>query len=49
MMPFSQASVPPNFIATFCPPDPKKNEAENMLKTKGRKKGFPKNEAENIL
>ncbi len=27
----------------------RKNEAENILKTKDRKRGFSKNEAENIL
>ena len=36
-------------MATSCPPVAKNHEAENMLKTKGRKRAFSKNEAENIL
>jgi hypothetical protein len=36
-------------VATSCPSIAKKHEAENMLKTKDRKRAFSKNEAENIL
>jgi hypothetical protein len=36
-------------MATSCPPIDKVSEAEKFLKAKGRKKGFSKNEAENIL
>ena len=36
-------------MATLCPPVAKNHEAENMLKTKDRKRTFSKNEAENIL
>jgi hypothetical protein len=32
-----------------CPPVAKNHEAENMLKTKDRKRAFSKNEAENTL
>ena len=38
-----------NCIVTSCPSRTKKNEAENILKTKTRKKAFSKNEAENVL
>jgi hypothetical protein len=36
-------------IATSCPLDDNVSEAENVLKTKDRKRRFCKNEAENIL
>jgi hypothetical protein len=39
----------PDCTATLCPPAAIINEAENILKTKGRKRAFSKNEAENIL
>ncbi len=38
-----------NCMATSCPSGANKYEAENMLKTKDRKRQFSKNEAENML
>jgi hypothetical protein len=39
----------PNCMATSCPPIDKKYEPGNILKTKGSKRAFSKNEPENIL
>jgi hypothetical protein len=50
--PLLEAFAPSKLLATLCSPDgPKwqKNEAENILKTKGRDRGSRKNEAEKIL
>jgi hypothetical protein len=38
-----------NFVATLYPSGAKENKAQNLLKTKDRKRQFSKNEAENIL
>jgi hypothetical protein len=44
-----EASNTPNGIATQCPPSDSVPEAENILKTKGRKWDFSPTKAENIL
>jgi hypothetical protein len=49
MMHFFLASPPTDCMATSCPHTRLKHEPENILKTKGRKRAFSKNEAENIL
>ena len=43
------AKIYGNCISTLSPSGGNKNEAENILKTKGRKRWFLKNEVENIL
>src|SRR5208283_557802 len=47
MMQIFLASPPTGCVATSCPYTRQKHEAENLLKTKGRKRAFLKNEAEN--
>jgi hypothetical protein len=49
MMHIFLASLPTDCMAASCPPTRQKHEPENFLKTKGRKRAFSKNEAENIL
>jgi hypothetical protein len=49
MMQLSKPSTNPNCMATLCPVAAKRPKAENILKTKGQKRAFSPNEAENIL
>jgi hypothetical protein len=44
-----EASNTPNGIATLCPPSDNVSKADNILKTKSRKRHFSPTKAENML
>ena len=49
MMPHSTSLTYTDCMATSCPLGDNVPKAENILKTKGRRRAFSQNEAENIL